>query len=119
MKKRFNILGLVFSSSIILAACDGNSEAAKKDVRLGELMNNRQKLSFIIDNQYNNVNHPTKDSYISSSIFSDDGKITVYNGNESSKLSDTQEKSDKEILKQAKEEDKKNFEDTKKENKKS
>ncbi|AVL76270.1 hypothetical protein CEQ12_00185 (plasmid) [Staphylococcus cohnii] len=119
MKKRFKILGLVFSSSIILAACDGNSEADKKDVQFGEIMNNGQKVSFIIDNQDDDVNYPTKDSYISSYIFSDDGKITVYNGNESSKLSDTQEKSDEDILKQAKEEDKKNFEDTKKENKES
>lgn len=117
MKKRFKILGLVFSSSIILAACDGNPEASKKEVQFGEMMNHGKKVSFMINNQDDDINHPTKDSYITSYIFSDKGNVTVYNGDSTSKLSDVQEKSTKDILKQAKEEDKEYFKDSKKGNK--
>lgn len=123
MKKEL-LIGMV-GTTLLLGACGngstGNSSAEKKDVTFGEIMNKGKKVSFLVknedDEEYSSESSdsgtPTKDSIIEEYIFTDDGKQTIYRGNEETTLGDLKDKSDNEILKIAKKENEDLFNDWK------
>lgn len=108
MKK---LLMVTFSAGLLLSACSFSSDASnQKEVKFGEMMNNGKKVTFLLKNK-DEESTPDKDNPIVAYIFTDNGKSTTYNANDGKyDLGDMKDKSQDEILKIAKKEDKETVE---------
>lgn len=108
MKK---LLLISFSAGLLLSACSFGSDASnQKEVKFGEVMNNGKKVTFLLKNK-DEESTPDKDNPIVAYIFTDNGKSTTYNANDGKyDLGDMKDKSQDEILKIAKKEDKETVE---------
>lgn len=113
MKK---LLMVTFSAGLLLSACSFGSDASnQKEVKFGETMNNGKKVTFLLKNK-DEESTPDKDNPIVAYIFTDNGKSTTYNANDGKyDLGDMKDKSQDEILKIAKKEDKETVERERKE----
>ncbi|MCG2096772.1 hypothetical protein ACFDA4_10640 [Staphylococcus epidermidis] len=113
MKK---LLLISFSAVLLLSACSfGSSSSNKKEVKFGELMNNGKKVSFILKNK-DEETAPDKDNPIVAYIFTNNGKSTTYDAQGGKyDLGDMKDKSQDEILKIAKKQDKENIKKQRKE----
>lgn len=107
---------LVLSLSVLLlAACGLNNNPAtnKKEIKFGDVMNKGKTVSFKLNNNEEETSAPDKNSPISAYIFTDNGKVKVYNSNGNTKMEDMKDKTYSEILKMAKKQDKEHFDKNK------
>ncbi|MDT0758504.1 hypothetical protein [Staphylococcus epidermidis] len=107
-------------TSLLLSACssNGSSEANKEKVEFANVMSKGKQVTFRVDANEEETYAPNKDNPIDAYIFSDNGKVTVYNATDDTKLKDMKDKSYDDILELAKKQDKKRFENNKSDNEK-
>lgn len=113
MKK---LLMVTFSAGLLLSACSFGSDASnKKEAKFGEMMNNGKRVSFVLKNK-DEESTPDKDNPIVAYIFTNNGKSTTYDAQDGNyDLGDMKDKSQDEILKIAKKQDKENIKKQRKE----
>lgn len=111
---------VILGTSLLLSACssNGSSEANKEKVEFANVMSKGKQVTFRVDANEEETYAPNKDNPIDAYIFSDNGKVTVYNATDDTKLKDMKDKSYDDILELAKKQDKKRFENNKSDNEK-
>lgn len=113
MKK---LLMVTFSAGLLLSACSFGSDVSnQKEVKFGEMMNKGKRVSFVLKNK-DEESTPDKDNPIVAYIFTNNGKSTTYDAQGGNyDLGDMKDKSQDEILKIAKKQDKENIKKQRKE----
>ncbi|MCG1418875.1 hypothetical protein K4T86_11915 [Staphylococcus epidermidis] len=108
--KKFFVAMIVFC--FILVGCSNSSNKSnEKTVKMGEMLNSGEKVSFVV----NSEEGIDKDSTVWYYVYTKDGKVTVYNSDLGVKLGEVSKLSDKDLIERMKKEDKDYFENSKSE----
>jgi len=112
--KKFFVVMIVFC--FILVGCSNSSNKSnEKTVKMGEMLNSGEKVSFVV----NSEEGIDKDSTVWYYVYTKDGKVTAYNSKLGVKLGEVSKLSDKDLIERMKKEDKDFFEYSKSEKSKS